>query len=1182
MPLPGPSFTKLAESISGEKVETIGAYKNKRLAKELPALRAAYAMALYEPWFTMNITTKGRQKPCRFIPGHIWFNDRADGPRSRAKVMVIGKMPGRDEERTGRNLVGPSGQLLKDTLDKYAIYDYGSWYVTNLMRFPHPTPEQGLGLAAYWIKDCRPLLWQEIRLVRPDYILCLGSEAAKEVLGEFGGVQMSSNKVHDKSVKIDYEYPVPVACPQCKGTGDQYNDSGTKIRCQTCEGGGWLHTSDQFHYHHYKVMTCIHPAAVLRAPDLGTQFSESVKLFCNLLKSGGVNIQETGVEYVITDKEEVLEREVNKIIARTPESAITAIDAEWHGEHPWDEGAYLRTIQISDQPKYALCVVLNKEGGAPAFTAKDGTVDSHAAVPHLTRLLKSTESRNVRACGHFFRADLPQIKWHLGIDLMPEHEAPSGAEDDAPFRMKYEGGLDTGLAANAVRESDDYKLEVLGTRYTPMHRWDGKLQQWKKKFCASHDISPEDLEGYGECPGSIEDEEEDVLYRYGCCDVDATRRLVDVYNGIGDKPGLLDYDDFGLCSRRSCWIAMRAVPAAAEMEAVGLRVDRNRAERMVDIYMERYNTLLESLKQEINWPNFNIDSPFHVRELLYGIGMSGTIDKEFGGTGKRVSPEGAILCNLQPVKATGKDNKKSWADLTRTGEAKYRMASTDKESLGILAAKSPIARKIRDIRFLNQLLKTTLRRPKLEESRVKTRKLVHVKGKVTTRSCFQCKNKEPARLTCKKCDGKGKVTFVVEARDVMRSVWTKNYHVAYDDDGNRIFDRGLLSHISKYDGCIHTTLYQTLETGRWSSARPNLQNIGKRREDDYKGILGWINDKGEVVGRYPDLPPEYLYPLRSIFVADEGEVLIEADYIGAELACMAWMSQDQKMIEHVDRAMLNEKDPNYYDIHSAVAVAAFKLRVPSVDAGAKLTALYGRIINEGDPCPATKDALAICGYKALRVAAKNVMFGFAYGRGAEAIQRQCKEEGANVSIEEAQALIDGLKAMYTGLPVYFDGCRLRVRNPGWICSSGGYFRRIQGKIEDRQVQGELERQFMNFRIQNLVAYAASRACDHLMQYRREHPEVEFKLALQIHDAVILKVPYKWVEHVYDVVLPECMCKRVPIWATDLDGYVLPHAPDPYYLNIDKEVMFRWSEKIYEDTPNANKLPSRFVKKRKAA
>jgi hypothetical protein len=101
-----------------------------------------------------------------------------------------------------------------------------------------------------------------------------------------------------------------------------------------------------------------------------------------------------------------------------------------------------------------------------------------------------------------------------------------------------------------------------------------------------------------------------------------------------------------------------------------------------------------------------------------------------------------------------------------------------------------------------------------------------------------------------------------------------------------------------------------------------------------------------------------------------------------------------------------------------------------------------------------------------------------------------------------------------------------------------------------------------------------------VQYRRSHPEVQYKIALQIHDAFLLEVPVEWAEYVYDVVLPECMCQKVPIWPTDFDGYPLRSVTEPYYLDIDREVMFRWSEKIYDDAKGADKLPTRFVKKRK--
>ena len=67
----------------------------------------------------------------------------------------------------------------------------------------------------------------------------------------------------------------------------------------------------------------------------------------------------------------------------------------------------------------------------------------------------------------------------------------------------------------------------------------------------------------------------------------------------------------------------------------------------------------------------------------------------------------------------------------------------------------------------------------------------------------------------------------------------------------------------------------------------------------------------------------YKYKLRSILKAAPGHLLIEADYVGAELYGMAIMSGDATMIDHATRNQLPEDHPNFYDIHSNVAVLAF-------------------------------------------------------------------------------------------------------------------------------------------------------------------------------------------------------------------------------------------------------------------
>ncbi len=1014
----GPDFVRLAQYLSDPD-------NPEQLQQRVQFL---YNTALYQNWFQLEVMVKGQQKAVKFIPGHIWGADRANGPMDGARVCVIGKMPGLDEIRVGRNLVGKSGSILTNALEEAGAFDIGNWYVTNLLKFTHPAPHLSSALQNDWIKDCRPLLQMELRLVKPDFILCLGSEAGKELLGMRGAVNNSAGKV------FDFEIPMP--------------DGST---------------------HPCKVMTCIHPAAVARSPDLRPQLDSSIRLFTRLVNGESVGCEEKDIQHIVVRTEEEAVFWLTNMIADTEHGGAVAVDCEWQGEYPEEPGSWLRTIQVSHRPKFALCLVMREKGGAPCLCTSEKVKEL------LRQLFCNTEHRHIRGIGHFYRADLPWLL-HYGVDIKENFNAPAdplmGWE-----KTKREGGFDTGTAAHAVCETDDFKLEVLATRYTAAPRYDMALQQAKKDLCKELKIGADDLPGYGDIP-------DEILHPYACYDVDVTRRLYDVYNGVDDKPGLLDCDRYGNNSRMAFWITMRASPACAEMEETGLLVDMTRAKALLDSYRVAEARKYQELKTAIRWPDFNINSVFDVRELLFGHAYRRQTVKATG-LPKKGSPDDALLLNLRPLKASGKDNKKSWEELEATGEAAQRNPATDRETLGILFHQTKtdeagiVVGMLRDLRFISQLLKTTL---------VPQNK----------------KSKDPVPV------------------------------VDVDDE---TFEKGLLSYVC-HDGRIRTHIFQNLETGRYASARPNLQNQSKRREADYARILG----------------KDYLYTLRSMFVAAPGYVLIEADYVGAELAGMAWMSGDPTMIEHVRRAQLPEDHPDYYDIHSAVAVAAFRLN-----------------------CPATKKGLASIGMAHLRVAAKNVVFGYAYGRGAAAIARQAKEEGVTITVEEAQALIDGLVRQYPMLPFYFDLCRGRVRHPGWMCNPFGRFRRFSQAL-DFKTEGDQQRQAMNYPIQSLVADAMSRALDHLY-FLRDMYGLHYRIALQIHDAVILEVPVAEVDAVYDVVLPQCMTDRVPIYPTDLDGMVIT-GRGPYYLGIDKEVYTQWGERLTKEQCIASGIPVRFGKDKK--
>jgi uracil-DNA glycosylase family protein len=101
-------------------------------------------------------------------------------------VMLVGEQPGHEEDLAGRPFVGPAGKVLDEALTAAGI-DRDSVYVTNTVkhfkwqerdkRRLHQKPNTAETQA------CRPWLDAELRLVRPQVLICLGATAAQALLG---------------------------------------------------------------------------------------------------------------------------------------------------------------------------------------------------------------------------------------------------------------------------------------------------------------------------------------------------------------------------------------------------------------------------------------------------------------------------------------------------------------------------------------------------------------------------------------------------------------------------------------------------------------------------------------------------------------------------------------------------------------------------------------------------------------------------------------------------------------------------------------------------------------------------------------------------------------------------------------------------------------------------------------
>ncbi|MCK9458607.1 MAG: uracil-DNA glycosylase [Proteobacteria bacterium] len=97
-----------------------------------------------------------------------------------AKIVCLGEAPGKDEDQQGIPFVGKAGKLLNNMLSACGIIRE-SVFVLNILKCRPPanrtpTPEES--------KNCKNFLDLQLKVIAPQYILCLGACAAQNLLGE--------------------------------------------------------------------------------------------------------------------------------------------------------------------------------------------------------------------------------------------------------------------------------------------------------------------------------------------------------------------------------------------------------------------------------------------------------------------------------------------------------------------------------------------------------------------------------------------------------------------------------------------------------------------------------------------------------------------------------------------------------------------------------------------------------------------------------------------------------------------------------------------------------------------------------------------------------------------------------------------------------------------------------------
>lgn len=108
-----------------------------------------------------------------------------EGPR-QVRMLLMGEVPGDQEDKDGRPFVGPAGRMLDDCLDEAGIARDDVYFTNAVKHFRwetrgkrrlHKKP------TSRHIEACRPWLQAEILCLKPDVVVYLGATAAQTMLG---------------------------------------------------------------------------------------------------------------------------------------------------------------------------------------------------------------------------------------------------------------------------------------------------------------------------------------------------------------------------------------------------------------------------------------------------------------------------------------------------------------------------------------------------------------------------------------------------------------------------------------------------------------------------------------------------------------------------------------------------------------------------------------------------------------------------------------------------------------------------------------------------------------------------------------------------------------------------------------------------------------------------------------
>jgi DNA polymerase-1 len=249
---------------------------------------------------------------------------------------------------------------------------------------------------------------------------------------------------------------------------------------------------------------------------------------------------------------------------------------------------------------------------------------------------------------------------------------------------------------------------------------------------------------------------------------------------------------------------------------------------------------------------------------------------------------------------------------------------------------------------------------------------------------------------------------------------------------------------------IHTSYNQTVTaTGRLSSSDPNLQNIPIRDPE----------------GRQ----------IRKAFIAEDGYLLMSADYSQIELRVLAHYSNDEELIN----AFKNDED-----IHTKTAKEVLGVK------GREVTAEERRI-------------------------AKAINFGIIYGMGPKRLSEEIE-----IDYKKAKEYIDRYYEKYKGVAKFRENIIEFARKNGYVTTLFNRRRYLPDiNSENHRIRSEAERMAINTPIQGTAADLIKKAMINIHERIKRESSLT-KMIMQVHDELVFEVPEKDVQKVKNMVKEE--------------------------------------------------------------